>query len=105
MTKIAFTDHIPFPEGTKYEENSRMNYKEADEYLTSIASLAKKYEGKIDIEAGFEFEYAEGKYLENILQLKALIKDKTGQDGKMILGQHWVEVEKEDGKVTYVIVV
>lgn len=92
ISKIAFTDHVPLPNGEFHYQNARMNYSEIEEYITSIESLQKKYKGKIDIQPGFEFEYAE-KYEAHLRELK----NRIGDDGKMILGQHWV-MDKEGNR-------
>lgn len=91
IDKIAFTDHVPLPDGVGHDQGARMNYSEANEYIHSIESLQKKYKGIIDIQPGFEFEYAD-KYESHLKGLKEAI----GNEGKMILGQHWV-IDKEDG--------
>lgn len=82
IKKLAFTDHIPLPDGMNHEANSRMDIAEVESYLTSINYLKEKYKEKIDIESGFEFEYST-KDLDHIQKLKL-------KTDKMILGQHFV---------------
>ena len=79
---LAFTDHIPFMNTKDSKTNVRMSYEEIDEYLQSIINLKEKYQGKINIETGFEFEYFSGE-LDHILRMKSMVD-------KMILGQHFV---------------
>jgi len=96
IKKLAFTDHIPLPEGYNKKPNSRMDIAEVDSYLKSIEYLQKEYKGQIEIESGFEFEYSD-RDLDHIQKLK----DRTN---KMILGQHFVidrngnEIEIDKGK-------
>lgn len=82
IKKIAFTDHIPLPDGYNKKPKSRMDIAEVETYLASIHYLQEKYKGQIEIESGFEFEYS----VRDIEHLKDL-KSKTN---KMILGQHFV---------------
>lgn len=82
IKKLAFTDHIPLPDGMNHIANSRMDIAEVDSYLASIHYLQEKYKGQIEIESGFEFEYS--KRDEDHLQE---LKSKTD---KMVLGQHFV---------------
>ncbi len=93
IKKVAFTDHIPMPDGLNKIPNSRMNIAEFDSYLLDIEHFRRKkeYAGKIEIESGVEFEYAkEYKGVDYLAFLKKM-KDKTD---KMILGQHWVVDKK-----------
>lgn len=82
IKKIAFTDHIPLPDGINHKANSRMDTAEVDSYLKSIEYLQEKYKGKIEIESGFEFEYSD-RDLEHLQELKS-------KTDKMVLGQHFV---------------
>ena len=82
IKKIAFTDHIPLPDGYNKTPQSRMDIAEVESYLTSIRYLQEKYQGQIEIESGFEFEYS-GRDLEHLQELKS-------KTDKMILGQHFV---------------
>lgn len=82
IKKIAFTDHIPLPDGMNHKANSRMDIAEVESYLTSIHYLQEKYRGQIEIESGFEFEYSD----RDLVHLQQL-KSKTD---KMLLGQHFV---------------
>jgi len=82
IKKLAFTDHIPLPDGYNKTPKSRMDIAEVESYLTSIRYLQEKYKGQIEIESGFEFEYSD----RDLAHLQEL-KSKTD---KMILGQHFV---------------
>ncbi len=86
IKKLAFTDHIPLPDGMNYKANSRMDIAEVESYLTSIHYLQEKYKGQIEIESGFEFEYSD----RDLAHLQEL-KSKTD---KMVLGQHFVIDDK-----------
>ena len=82
IKKIAFSDHIPLPDGYNKTPKSRMDIAEVESYLISIRYLQEKYKGQIEIESGFEFEYSN----RDLAHLEEL-KSKTD---KMILGQHFV---------------
>lgn len=82
IKKLAFTDHIPLPDGYNKTPDTRMDIAEVDSYLASIRYLQEKYEGQIEIESGFEFEYSD-RDLEHLQKLKS-------KTDKMILGQHFV---------------
>ena len=82
LKKIAFTDHVPLPDGYNKKANSRMDIAEVDSYLSSVEHFKEKYKGKIEIESGFEFEYSD-RDLSHLLELR-------GKVDKMILGQHFV---------------
>lgn len=82
IKKLAFTDHIPLPDGMNHKANSRMDIAEVQSYLASIHYLQEKYKGQIEIESGFEFEYSD----RDLVHLQEL-KSKTD---KMVLGQHFV---------------
>lgn len=80
--KICFTDHCPQKNKIDSRVNMRMDYEEKEGYYNSINSLKEKYKDKIDIEIGFEVEYAPG-LEEDLLELKK-------ETDKLILGQHFV---------------
>ena len=82
IKKLAFTDHIPLPDGMNHKANSRMDIAEVESYLTSIHYLQEKYKGQIEIESGFEFEYS-NRDLDHLQELKS-------KTDKMVLGQHFV---------------
>ena len=82
IKKLAFTDHIPLPDGMNHKANSRMDIAEVESYLTSIHYLQEKYKGQIEIESGFEFEYSD-RDLSHLQELKS-------KTDKMVLGQHFV---------------
>lgn len=84
LKAIAFTDHVPFNPKTRHQirPKIRMDYEEVEEYLHSIEYLKKKYEGRIEIQSGFEFEYAR-KDKEYFQMLRKRVD-------KMVLGQHFV---------------
>ena len=82
IKKLAFTDHIPLPDGMNHKANSRMDIAETQSYLISIHYLQEKYKGQIEIESGFEFEYS-NRDLAHLQELKS-------KADKMVLGQHFV---------------
>lgn len=82
IKRIAFTDHIPMPDGYNKIPKSRMDIAEVESYLASIKYLQDKYKGVIQIESGFEFEYSD-RDLAHLQELKS-------RTDLMILGQHFV---------------
>ena len=78
--KIAFTDHCPYKKQLDFRYNMRMDYSQKEEYYESIRKLKEKYKGKIDIEVGFEFEYAPNQ--------KEYLKRIKSETDKMVMGQH-----------------
>ena len=82
IKKLAFTDHIPLPDGMNHIANSRMDIAEVDSYLASIHYLQEKYKGQIEIESGFEFEYSK--------RDEDHLKELKSETDKMVLGQHFV---------------
>lgn len=91
VKKIAFTDHCPEKNKIDKREDMRMDYKQKDEYLTSIRILKEKYADKIEIESGFEVEYLPGEE-ENIRELKEI-------SDKLILGQHFIYDDNKNLKI------
>lgn len=56
--ELGFSDHVPWPYESGFTSPTvRMLVSQMDEYLWSVRALAKKYEGKIRVLAGFECEY------------------------------------------------
>lgn len=89
MKTLAFTDHVPFPQGQK-DSGMRMDYEELEDYLASVKYLRQEYNGVIDIKSGFEFEYIP-ELEEHLLELKS-------KSDYMILGQHFV-IDENDKKI------
>jgi len=90
IKKLAFTDHVPLPDGYNKKPNSRMDIAEKEAYLKAIKHYKKEYEGQIEIESGFEFEYSE--------RDKEYLNDLRKNVDKMILGQHFV-IDKEGNEI------
>jgi len=80
--KIAFTDHCPQKNRIDTRSNMRMDYSDKEGYYKSIKSLKEKYKDQIDIEIGFEIEYAPN-IEKDLLELKK-------ETDKLVLGQHFV---------------
>ena len=85
---LGFADHAPYIYPNGYTSYYKMKPDVAGEYFSSLDSLKKKYEGKIEIHIGYEAEY----YPE--------IWDETFDFWKnantpeyLILGQHYVTEE------------
>lgn len=54
LLRLGISDHGPDP---KNSNPYKMTWDELDDYLATLSDLKKKYEGKIDIFSGFEYEY------------------------------------------------
>lgn len=89
--KIAFTDHCPEKNENDKRPKIRMKYSQREEYLTSIRKLKEKYEGRIEIESGYEVEYLPGEE-ENIRELKK-------ETDKIIIGQHFIYDDRGNLKI------
>jgi len=85
--KICFTDHCPQKNKIDTRSNMRMDYKEKEEYYVSIKDLKEKYKDIIDIEVGFEIEYAPN-IEDDLFELKR-------ETDKLVLGQHFVYDEDD----------
>ncbi len=68
IPEIAFTDHIPLPDG--FDRSHRMSYNELEDYLNDIEILRYKYHSDIQIYAGIEADFYDGfeEYLYQIFQ-------------------------------------
>ena len=86
---LGFSDHAPYilPLDNNYSAH-RILLDEADNYVSSIRSLAKEYARDIRILCGFELEYYPDFHKEEMSYLKTLSPD------YLILGQHFLSNEK-----------
>lgn len=80
IKKLGFSDHV-FLKGITHH-GMRGAYSQLEDYVSSIRSLANKYNDQIQIKVGFEAEYQE-KFL---AEYQELLKSKTID--YLILGQH-----------------
>ena len=53
---FGFSDHAPMD----FDEKYRMDFSQMEEYENTVKTLAKEYEGKIDIRLGYEVDYLPG---------------------------------------------
>ncbi|MCD8337471.1 MAG: histidinol-phosphatase [Lachnospiraceae bacterium] len=84
MEVLGFADHIPCPFPDGYVSTIRMDMEQADEYVNTIRSLAREYEGKIRLFAGFEAEYTPEFFDEQMEMLHRVKGD------YLIMGQHFL---------------
>lgn len=62
LESLTFTEHAPLPMADPLpDKDSSMRPEDVDAYLAEVRTLAKKYQGIIEIHAGFELDYLEGK--------------------------------------------
>ena len=78
---LGFSDHAPYK--TLSLDWARMDWDKLEDYLESVKSLKKAYEGKIDIHLGLETEY-----YPQFLGEKKELAEKVEY---MILGQHFAD--------------
>jgi len=89
--KICFTDHFPQKNKIDFRRNMRMDYVQKEEYYKSIKALKEKYKDKIDIEIGFEVEFAP--------QLEEELNEIKSETDKLVLGQHFVLDDDNNVKI------
>ena len=62
LESLTFTEHAPLPMADPLpDKDSSMRPEDVDAYLAEVRTLAKKYQGIIEIHAGFELDYLEGR--------------------------------------------
>lgn len=55
IVELGFSDHVPFKNYN--QKGVRMEYKQMEDYISSISNLKEKYKDQIKIYVGFEAEY------------------------------------------------
>lgn len=93
MEVLGFADHVPCPFTDGYVSTIRMDMEQADEYVHSIRSLAREYEGTIRLLVGFEAEYTPEFFDAQMEMLHRVNGD------YLIMGQHFLGRES-DGTYT-----
>jgi len=93
LESITFTEHAPLPmEDPLPDKDSSMRPEDVEAYLADVRSLAKKYHGIIDIHAGFELDYLEGKEAET----RAFLEKYPETVPHSILSVHFVQLAPEE---------
>ncbi len=84
LTLLGFSDHSPyfFPGG--YRSRVRMTPDQFPDYVTTVRSLQKEYEGRLRIPVGLEMEY----YPKLLPELMPLLREYPVD--YLILGQHFL---------------
>ena len=82
---LGFSEHAPhiYPDG--FISKSHMQVADLPDYVQTIKTLAKDYEGQIEILLGSEIEYYPALFKDTVKRLLD-----TGIE-YLILGQHWIE--------------
>lgn len=80
---LGFSDHTPYFFPGDYYSRMRMYPEELEDYVQSVRSLRKQYEGRLEIPLGLEVEYYPGLFP----KLLPVLQD-AGIE-YMLLGQHW----------------
>lgn len=88
IREFGFSDHAPIPYEKNFVSGIRMGMEQAEEYVNTLRKLGEEYKNDIHIYVGFEAEYLE-EYFEE--QMKCY--DALGID-YLILGQHFNKSEK-----------
>ena len=83
---MGFSDHTPypFPEGT--DIHTRMGMDQFEDYVNTVLTLKREYQGQIDIHLGLEVEY----FPEYYPALQDFLKPYPVE--YQILGQHYLDV-------------
>ena len=89
---LGFSCHAPMPYPNGYESYYKMRTDELEEYVHSVLELKERYKDKIDIKLGLETEY----YPE--LHEKSVDLWKNFPIDYLILGQHFIDKEYDEGK-------
>ncbi|MCD8119798.1 MAG: histidinol-phosphatase [Lachnospiraceae bacterium] len=84
LETLGFADHIPCPFPDGFVSTIRMDMAQADEYVQTIRSLAREYEGKIRLLVGFEAEY-----MPEFFDAQIEMLHRVGGD-YLIMGQHFL---------------
>lgn len=87
IRELGFADHVPYPFEDEHFSGFRMRCTELPDYMESLMSLKKQYEGRIDIHIGFEAEYYPD-YFDKLLDLLVPYPCEY-----LILGQHFIHNE------------
>lgn len=82
LSVYGVSDHVILPEGYS-QPGMRGDHSLFDGYLSSIRSLQKEYEGRMEVLLGFECEYFDGRFNDYYRDLLR----KEGMD-YLILGEH-----------------
>lgn len=93
LDSLTFTEHAPLPmEDPLPDKDSSMRPEDVDAYLSEVRALAKKYQGSIEIHAGFELDYLEGKETET----RAFLEKYPETVPHSILSVHFVQLAPEE---------
>ncbi|MGB9343713.1 histidinol-phosphatase HisJ, partial [Trichococcus sp.] len=93
LESLTFTEHAPLPmEDPLPDKDSSMRPEDVDAYLAEVRTLAKKYEGSIEIHAGFELDYLEGKETET----RAFLEKYPETVPHSILSVHFVQLAPDE---------
>lgn len=94
-TELGFSDHAPmlFPDEVDYYSNFRMPISLCEDYVKSVRALEKEFEKEIKIYLGFEIEYYPQLFEKTEKYLSGFDYD------YLILGQHFIGNEYEEGSV------
>ena len=86
---MGFSDHTPYPFPKSHQATFRMKLQELPEYVDTVLTLRKAYDGQIQIPLGLEVEY----YPKFFPELVNILKDHGIE--YMLLGQHFLFNEIE----------
>ncbi len=95
ITKIGFSEHIPFRFPDWHESFYRLPMAEASAYFDTLRALREEYQGRVEILIGYEAEYYPRYFHEMLRTIK-----ETGAE-YIILGQHYVQNEEDAAHSCY----
>lgn len=90
ITRMGFSDHVPFRDPNGKERSYRVSMMDAPLYFESLRQLREEYREQIHIDIGFEMEY----YPEYFQQMLNTVCDLGAE--YLILGQHHIRYGAKD---------
>ncbi len=87
---LGFSDHTPYIFPGSYYSHFRMKLNQLDDYVATVLTLRKQYQGVIDIPLGLELEY----YPKLLPKLLPVLRDMPID--YLIMGQHFIGNEMDE---------
>lgn len=87
MQVLGFSDHVPYPFPNGYESGYRVPRAQLEEYIGTLESLRREYQGQIELHIGFEAEYYPAFHKDLLAYLEPYPYE------YLIMGQHFIRNE------------
>lgn len=84
---LGFSDHVPYPFPNGYESGYRVPRAQLEEYIGTLESLRREYQGQIELHIGFEAEYYPAFHKDLLAYLEPYPYE------YLIMGQHFIRNE------------